>query len=110
MVVATKKDFIECSRCGTCCIAGPCAQGKLAEDGVCSELVIHPDYTTSCGLVAKGQTPSFLKKRTGCFLRRCEEIFKFYYEDHGVPERKKLLAKKRGTHETFQDLLVGQDD
>jgi len=41
----------KCTRCGACCISGPCSSGIENENGVCKFLEVHKNRTTSCQLV-----------------------------------------------------------
>lgn len=84
----TTSDRPACTRCGMCCLLGSCGIGEENGFGICEELVIHDDLTTSCRIIDK---TSF--KGTGCALKQMSCIAKLYTETYDIDEMKREILK-----------------
>lgn len=72
----------KCVRCGYCCIAGCCSRGEESENtGVCKNLIIHDDSTTSCSLVLCGSSEGITVGR-GCVLQGAIEAYAYCRKEY----------------------------
>jgi hypothetical protein len=71
--------YPECNRCGVCCYTGPCSFGNSDGKFGCTELIIHENGTTSCGLlINKKVKPEDIGIRgNGCSF----QLFPDYYKE-----------------------------
>jgi hypothetical protein len=72
----------KCVRCGYCCIAGCCHRGEESkETGVCKNLIVHEDNTTSCSLVLEGDDDG-ITIGGGCVLQESKSAYSYYKEEY----------------------------
>jgi hypothetical protein len=86
---------IPCKRCGCCCVTVPCGLAPEDDYGVCSELIVHENLKTSCGLVDKGQIPDFIAEGEGCHLRKNPHFFRLLIQDGYIKQKKKRILERR---------------
>lgn len=79
-----KREYPKCSRCGVCCLMGPCVFGN--EDGlygICRHLVIHYSGNTACTLMLEGAAARYHLLSGGCNIRQLHgdnEVYKQFSE------------------------------
>ena len=83
----------ECSRCGMCCIAAPCAFSEVDSNNICIYLSVNSDYTTTCN----NEHAKIAFIGSGCFFmaHTCKELYDEFYN---IDEIKQELLRKRSNN------------
>ena len=79
-----------CTRCGLCCIVVCCGLGEEADDGICKELVVHEDLTTSCRIA---ETLPFIGG--GCSPRITKGVYEIHMKFYNITATKKHILENR---------------
>lgn len=95
-------EYIQCIRCGLCCITGTCNVGEEGDDYICKYLYYNERGLACCRLLEEGDVePEDIGiNGSGCVLQKLHDQYQYYMTTYGtLIERLKEMGDERKGHD-----------